>query len=72
MKKLIEELDGYQTEVKVRVSYPGDVDFDNQEKVLLKYDIDVEHRSWGLKDITFSFKHPIEFDVWEHDEDYNE
>ena len=71
MKKLIEQMDGYQTEVKVYVSYPGDKDFDWKDKTVIKYDIDVEHRSWGLKGITLSFSKPFEVEVWERDGDGN-
>ena len=70
MKKLLEQMEGYQTEVEVSV-FDGkpDVDNDHDKKVVVKYNIDIEHRSWGLKDITLSFNNPIQINVWEVTED---
>jgi len=63
MKRLLEEMEGYETEVKVFVTYTGEDDIDYTTTVPLQYDIELEYRSWGIKEVLFSFK-PISIEVW--------
>jgi hypothetical protein len=61
MKTLIEQsLDYYATSVHVDLmvkDYDGDVEYD--ESVRLQYKLDLEYRSWGIKDLTVVLDKPV-------------
>lgn len=77
MKKVIEQMDGYRAEVQVTIYASNYVkarnlgDIENNDRVSVAYDIDIEFRSWGIKDITLSFRKPVTIHIVEQDLDSN-
>jgi len=66
LEKLIESMDTYKYNVDLSV-YIDDLKPGEEEstidKVQLEYDIEVEHRSWGIKSIVIIPRGVIEFEV---------
>jgi hypothetical protein len=60
MKRLLEQIDYYETEVKIYVYTQGDFEVDYDTKALLKYRIELEYRSWGIKSLYPVFSEPLE------------
>ena len=71
LEKVNEQLgeEDFRGEVNLRVHVKGLVDgediniYDVDKKKLLTYTIDVEYRSWGIKDISVMPKGVVEFEV---------
>ena len=61
MKRLLEQdLDYYSTKVKIYLYVEGvETDIDHVQEVAVEYKIDIEYRSWGIKDMTPIFDRPV-------------
>lgn len=61
MRKLLEQAwDEYQREVELDFTVDGiDTDVEVASKVLLKYTLEIDYRSWGIRDIVPSFAFPV-------------
>jgi len=67
-QKINEQEDFYRNNVEVSVEFesPGlddDQYVDVLDNVELQYSIDIEERSWGIKDIKVSLQGVVEFDI---------
>ena len=65
-KLLNEANESYRYEVPLHISVDGLEDGEEinaPDKVELKYDIEIEFRSWGIKDIEVSLRDTVEFEV---------
>lgn len=74
LNKLLNEQEdnSYQLEVPVTIYMTG-VDVEAPDKVLISYDIDIDFRSWGIKDINIFPRKISDFDItivtWTDDAD---
>jgi len=72
MKKLSEQDDKYSTAVDVEIYIDDHGSYAESSKVTIPFNIDVEHRSWGIKGIDISVYGEITVPYIETDEEGNE
>lgn len=59
----------YETKIKVQLTTEGEREYElTDDEVVINFDIEIEYRSWGIKDIDIKPKGNIEIDVMRDDE----